>query len=93
MPRPPRLTALSISLLYVCLYVCLCVHETAEPLDGVHELPDTQTAQQTDVNETYCVQFNVMCKCHAIGSIKGCVKRHPADGRGVPTTSKKYLSQ
>ena len=34
-------------------YVCLCVHDTAEPLDGVHELPDTQTVQQTDVNETY----------------------------------------
>ena len=31
----------------------MCVHETAEPLDGMHELPDTQTAQQTDVNETY----------------------------------------
>ena len=42
-----------MSLLHVCLYVCLCVHDTAEPLDGVHELPDTQTAQQTDVNETY----------------------------------------
>ena len=43
----------TISLPHVCLYVCLCVHETAEPLDGVHELPDTQTAQQTDVIETY----------------------------------------
>ena len=42
-----------MTLLHVCLYVCLCVHDTAEPLDGVQELPDTQTAQQTDVNETY----------------------------------------
>ena len=37
------------------LYVCLCVHGTAEPVDGVAELPDTQTSQQTDMNETYYV--------------------------------------
>ena len=30
----------------------LCVHGTAEILDGVAKLPDTQTSQQTDVNET-----------------------------------------
>ena len=42
-----------ISLIHICLYVCSCVHGTAEPLDGVDELPDTQTSQQTDVNETY----------------------------------------
>ena len=40
---------------HVCLYVCSCVHGTAEPLDGVEEWPDTQTSQQTDVNETYRV--------------------------------------
>ena len=43
----------SISLIHVCLYPCLCVHGTAEKLDGVAELPDTQTAQQTDMKETY----------------------------------------
>ena len=42
-----------ISLLHVCLYVCSCFHGTAEPLDGVAELPDTQTSQQTDVNGSY----------------------------------------
>ena len=31
----------------------MCIHGTAELLDGVAELPDTQTSQQTDVNETY----------------------------------------
>ena len=41
-----------ISLLHVL--VSSCVHGTAEPLDGVAELPDTQTSPQTDVNETYC---------------------------------------
>ena len=50
-----------MSLPRVCLYVCSCVHGTAETLDGVEEWPDTQRAQQTDVNETYCnckhVQF------------------------------------
>ena len=42
-----------MSLPDVCLYVCSCVHGTAETLDGVEELPDTQTSQQTDVIETY----------------------------------------
>ena len=28
-------------------------HETAEPLDGVVELPNTQLLQQTDENETW----------------------------------------
>ena len=44
-----------MSLLHVCLYICLCVHDhdTAEPLYGMQELPDTQTAQQTNVIETY----------------------------------------
>ena len=37
------------------MYHCLSVHGTAEMLDGVAELPDTQTAQQTDVKDTYCV--------------------------------------
>ena len=36
-------------LIQVCLYACLCVHGVAETLDGVAELPGTQTAQQTDV--------------------------------------------
>ena len=31
------------------LYVCSCVHETAETLDGVEEWPDTQTSQQTEL--------------------------------------------
>ena len=44
-----------MSLPHVCLYVCSCVHETADTLDGVEEWPDTQTSQQTDVNETYRV--------------------------------------
>ena len=40
------------------MYACLCVHGTAETLDGVAELPDTQTALvQTDVKETYCQVF------------------------------------
>ena len=43
-----------MSLLHVCLYICLCVHGTAEPLNDVPELPDTQMLQQTDVNETHC---------------------------------------
>ena len=42
-----------IGLIHVCLYACLCVHLTAETLDGVAELSDTQTALQTDVKETY----------------------------------------
>ena len=42
-----------IGLIHSCLYGCLCVHETADPLDGVAELPDTQTSLQTDVNATY----------------------------------------
>ena len=42
-----------MSLPHVCLYVCSCVHGTAETLDGVEEWLDTQTSQQTDVNETY----------------------------------------
>ena len=46
-----------MSLPHVCLYVCSCVHETAETLDGVKEWPDTQTAQQTDVNDTYYRRF------------------------------------
>ena len=39
--------------IHICLYCCLYVHGTAETPDGVAELPDTQTTQQTDVNETY----------------------------------------
>ena len=46
--------SISIGLLHIGLYACLCVHGTAETLDGVAELPDTQTALQTDVKETYC---------------------------------------
>ena len=41
-----------MSLPHVCLYVCSCVHDSAEPIDGVAELPYTQTSQQIDVNET-----------------------------------------
>ena len=49
-------------LILVCLYHSLCVYGTAETLDGVAELPDTQTAQQTDVKETYCsVAAMVVC--------------------------------
>ena len=33
----------SISLLRIYLYVCSCVHDTAEPLDVVAVLPDTQS--------------------------------------------------
>ena len=44
---------LTIGLIQVCLYACLYVFGTAETLDGVAELPDTQTAQQTDTKETY----------------------------------------
>ena len=47
-----------MSLPHVCLYVCSCVHGTAETLDGVEEWPDTQTSQQTDVNETYFVSVS-----------------------------------
>ena len=46
-----------IGLIHICLYPCLCVHGTAETLDGVSELPDTQAAQQTDMKETYCSLF------------------------------------
>ena len=42
-----------IGLIHICLYGCLCVHETAATLDGVAELPGTQTSQQTDVNECH----------------------------------------
>ena len=35
----------------VNVHVCLCVHETAEPLDGVATQSDTQTSQQTVMNE------------------------------------------
>ena len=49
----------AMSLPHVCLYVCLCVHGTAEMLDCVEEWPDTQTSQQTDVNETYCFQLQI----------------------------------
>ena len=31
----------------------MCVHEIADTLDGVAELPDTQTSLQTGVNATY----------------------------------------
>ena len=43
----------SICVIHICLYGCLCVHETAATLDGVAELPGTQTSQQTDVNECH----------------------------------------
>ena len=42
-----------MGLIHICLHACLCVQLTAETLDGVTELPDTQTALQTDVKETY----------------------------------------
>ena len=38
----------SVSLLRVCLHVWLCVHDTAEPLGGVHKLPHTQTDGATN---------------------------------------------
>ena len=43
----------SIGLIHYCLYGCLCVHETADTLDGVGELTDTKTSLQTGVNSTY----------------------------------------
>ena len=39
--------------IHSCLYGCLCVYETANTIDGIAELPDTQTSLQTDVDETY----------------------------------------
>ena len=42
-----------MSLPHVCLYVCSCVHDSAEPIDGVAELPYTQTSQQIDVNVSH----------------------------------------
>ena len=39
------LKAPRINLHHLCLYVCLCVHGTAELLDGMAELPDTQTSE------------------------------------------------
>ena len=35
----------------------MVVHGTTELLDGVAELPDTQTSQQTDVNEIYSMEI------------------------------------
>lgn len=35
------------------MYVCLYVLETADLLDGMAIQSDTQTSQQTDMNETY----------------------------------------
>ena len=35
------------------IHSCLCVHETADTIDGVAELPDTQISLQTGVNATY----------------------------------------
>ena len=35
------------------MYACVCVHDTAVPLDGEAELPDTHILLQNDVNETY----------------------------------------
>ena len=45
-----------MSLSHICLYVCLCVQNSAELIDGVAELPDKQTLQQTDVNETHLTE-------------------------------------
>ena len=42
----------SNSCLFVCLFVCTLNSWNA--IDGVAELPDTQTALQTDVRGTYC---------------------------------------
>ena len=54
-----------MSLPHVCLYVCSCVHGTAEPLDGMPELPDTQTSQQTAVNATHLSKW---CSLNAPGT-------------------------
>ena len=48
-----------IGVIHICLYGCLCVHETAATLDGVAELPGTQTSQQTDVNECHSLSTYV----------------------------------
>ena len=42
--------------------IFVCVHDTAESPDGVAELPDTQTQQQTDVNETYLSSGRIFWK-------------------------------
>ena len=39
------------------MFDSVCVHATAETLDGVEEWPDTQTSKQTDVNEIYLSGF------------------------------------
>ena len=44
---------------HVCMIVGLCVHETAELLDGVTTQSDTQTLQKTDIDETYLVPLQV----------------------------------
>ena len=31
----------------------MCVHGRAKPVDGVAEVPETQTSQPTEVNETH----------------------------------------
>ena len=46
-----------MSLLNVCLYVCSCIHGTAEPRDDMPEMPDSQTSQPTDLNETHSGQI------------------------------------
>ena len=48
-----QILTLTMDLIHICLHACLCVHGTAETLDGVAELPDTQTTRTTDVKETY----------------------------------------
>ena len=43
----------TLGLIHICLCGYMCVHGTAETLDGVVELPTSQASQQSDVNETH----------------------------------------
>ena len=46
----------SMGLIHVCLYGCSNAHVfMCKMPDCVAELPDTQTSQQTDVNEIYLI--------------------------------------
>ena len=55
-----------MSLPHICLYDCSSVHGTAVTLDSVEEVPDTQTSQQTDINETYLEHFRMISDALAV---------------------------
>ena len=56
-------------LVIVLIHVCLYVHGTAETPDGVAELPDTQTAHQTDIKGTYYISIQSV----ALAQLVNCV--------------------